>query len=305
MNKLIPVTLGITLATSSLYYLGSKKLFDIMFKAHQKAVGGPDLFTDEYNEFVGPAVTWYKQQTTNPIEVTSYDGYTLQGETFVHPDCKKWMILAHAYRSNRELMIPHAKYFYEAGFNVLIFDQRGHGSSQGKYISMGWHEQFDLISWITYVIEQDAQASIGLLGISMGAATTMYASGNDLPNNVKCMIHDSGCSGIGDIFLEHMEKNVGIASQKLLLGFQLICKKKLGIDIFQTKPQEQLSKSVTPSLFIHGQEDTFVSIDNVYLYYEACSSEKELFIVPERDHAFALLDEHYFPTIQTFLDKYM
>ena len=53
-----------------------------------------------------------------------------------------------------------------------------------------------------YIIEeQNEKAEIILHGSSMGAATVLMASGDDLPENVKAIIADSGYTSVWDIYV--------------------------------------------------------------------------------------------------------
>lgn len=50
---------------------------------------------------------------------------------------------------------------------------------------MGWNDRLDVIEWINYIAERNPESKIILHGVSMGAATTMMATGEKLPENVK------------------------------------------------------------------------------------------------------------------------
>ena len=83
-------------------------------------------------------------------------------------------------------MFVYADFFYEKmGYNVLLTDARGHGASEGGYFGFGWPERKDYGLWIEKVIERVGDhAQIALFGVSMGAATVMMVSGEDLPAQV-------------------------------------------------------------------------------------------------------------------------
>ena len=111
-----------------------------------------------------------------------------------------WVIVLHGYRSNPESVISVGRHFSDKGYNVLIPYMRATGESEGEYIGMGWLDKDDLKCWIDLIIKQNNNANIVLHGSSMGAATVLMASGDEIPNNVKAIIEDSGYTSVWDIF---------------------------------------------------------------------------------------------------------
>ena len=95
-------------------------------------------------------------------------------------------------------MSPYAYKYYTLGYHLLMPDLRGHGKSEGNYIGMGWHDRLDILKWIEFILKEDKEAEILLHGVSMGAATVMMVSGEDLPPNVKVIIEDCGYTSAKD-----------------------------------------------------------------------------------------------------------
>src|SRR5690606_19801958 len=121
--------------------------------------------------------------------ITSFDGLKLHAYKVINKTpSNKWAITVHGYTSEGLNMSSYAKKYYDMRYNILIPDLRGHASSEGDYIGMGWDDRLDIISWIKSIIKNDKNAEIVLHGVSMGAATVTMASGEDLPNNVKAII---------------------------------------------------------------------------------------------------------------------
>ena len=70
---------------------------------------------------------------------------------------------------------------------------------------------------------------------------------------------------------------------------------------------EQLKKSKTPTLFIHGEADTFVPYEMLQDVYDACPTEKDILSIPDAPHARAVCahPEMYWPKVKEFIDKYI
>src|SRR5258708_26652422 len=66
---------------------------------------------------------------------------------------------------------------HEAGFNVLMFDFRAHGRSEGESVTMGMYEKEDLLGVLDYLAAERGINQVGVLGFSMGAATALMTAG--------------------------------------------------------------------------------------------------------------------------------
>ena len=62
-----------------------------------------------------------------------------------------------------------------------------------------------------------------------------------------------------------------------------------------------------PVLFIHGATDDFVPTTMVFELYEACTSEKDLLIVDDAEHAESYKKDpaSYEAKVKEFMDKYL
>lgn len=81
------------------------------------------------------------------------------------------------------------------GCNVLLVDERAHGKSGGRCLTLGIRERYDCRRWVDYVIGRAGpDAKIVLYGMSMGAAAVLMAAGPELPKNVAGIVADCGYS---------------------------------------------------------------------------------------------------------------
>lgn len=86
-------------------------------------------------------------------------------------------ILVHGYRSCGELDFAlTAEHYLELGFGLLMVDQRGHGGSGGKMVTMGLRESGDVRRWAEFA-ERELGGRIWLHGVSLGGASVLYAAG--------------------------------------------------------------------------------------------------------------------------------
>ena len=101
-------------------------------------------------------------------------------------------ILVHGYKGNgiRDFSGGGVQEVLKRGNNVLVIDHYAHNLSNGKTITFGVKEKYDVLKWIDYINKRNNKPDIYLYGISMGAATVLMVSGLSLPSNVKAIIAD-------------------------------------------------------------------------------------------------------------------
>lgn len=98
------------------------------------------------------------------ITFTGADDLTLAG-WYVPPQNGAVIILLHGYGSDRSAMAWHALQLYEAGYGLLMYDERASGESEGEQRSYGWQDPADVGGAIRYL-----QAKAGVDGERIGIA---------------------------------------------------------------------------------------------------------------------------------------
>lgn len=240
--------------------------------------------------------------------ITSFDNLKLHGYEIINKTkTNKWAIVVHGYTSEGELVSSKAKHFYEMGYNVLVPDLRGHGKSEGDYIGMGWDDRLDIIDWIDFILKNNPNSEIVLHGTSMGSATVLSVSGEDLPNNVKGIIADCGYTSVWDEFTYQLKALFNLPSFPVMNLSNMVTIVKAGYSLKDASPIEQVAKSKTPILYIHGDRDDFVPYYMMDELYNATNSEKSKLTVKIAGHGKADLvnPDLYWNTVTDFLNKYM
>jgi len=247
---------------------------------------------------------WFNSVGYQTLSKQSREGFNLNGY-FISNNSHRYAIVVHGYTSQARSMSSYARPFYEDGFNVLLPDLRGHGSSEGHYIGMGWNERFEVIDWANKIIEKDPQAEIILFGVSMGAATVLNASGEVLPPNIKAIVADCGYTSVYDIFSYQLNQLFGLPSFPVMHFSDVVTRLRAGYSIFEASPLNQVRNASVPIFLIHGTEDTFVPYEMVYQLYEAIPSEKEKLIVDGAGHSESAIHyPNYFERVLNFVNRF-
>lgn len=219
----------------------------------------------------------------------------------------KWAIVVHGYTSEGKLLSSKAKHLYNMGYNVLVPDLRSHGSSEGDYIGMGWDDRLDIIDWINYIVKNNPNSEIALHGTSMGSATVLMVSGEKLPSNVKAIVADCGYTSVYDEFSYQLKQLFNLPAFPIMNFSDVVTHIRAGYCLNDASAINQVKKSTTPILYIHGDKDDFVPYYMMDELYNATNSEKEKLTIEGGEHANSDLvnPKIYWSTVNSFLEKYI
>lgn len=117
------------------------------------------------------------QVPVQEITFAGGDDLTLAG-WYVPPQNGAVIILLHGYGGNRQDMIWHAQQLYEAGYGLLLYDERASGESEGSQRTFGWRDPADVGGAIRYLQSKpDVNANqIGIVGCSIGGQIALQAA---------------------------------------------------------------------------------------------------------------------------------
>ena len=260
-------------------------------------------------EIVNEDLKWLSEKSNyTDVYIKSSDKLSLHGYKILNENpTDNWVITVHGYTSKGFDMANYAKHFYDMGYNVLIPDLRSHGKSEGNYIGMGWDDRLDIIKWIDTIVKDNNNSNIILHGVSMGAATVSMTSGEELPQNVKAIISDCGYTSVWAQFSHQLKSLYSLPDFPVMNASSVVAKYKAGYSFKEASAVKQVSKSKTPILFIHGDEDDFVPYSMMDELYNAANCEKEKLTIKGAAHANSsnVNPELYWATITTFINKYI
>lgn len=253
--------------------------------------------------FSANIVPEYKNITFKDIK----DEINLKGWFFEVKGSNKTVILAHGYRQNRlqygEDTFVLIKSLLNQGYNVLTFDFRNCGESEGKVTTVGIYEKNDLLGAIKYAKKLGSK-QIVLLGFSMGAATSIVAGAES--EDVDAVIADSPFSDLE----EYLDDNLNAWSK--LPSFPFNQTTYLTIKILEgINPKEFSPKAVIkdiaprPVLLIHSKDDAFIPISNSYELLNAGGNNVKLWETKDVNHveSFTKLTDEYLQRVNEFLNS--
>lgn len=245
-----------------------------------------------YEPYYEQMISWIEETRAMPqkeVEITTFDGLTLRGRYFEYAPNAPIELMLHGYRGQSECDLSGGvlrAFAHEK--SVLMFDHRGCGKSDGNVVTFGINESKDCKLWINYILKNiNPNAKIILTGISMGAATVMICSSQELPKNVIGVIADCGFTSAKDI-IQKVMKDTGYPP-KLFYPFVKLGSKLFGhFDLEEVSPIESMKNCKLPIIFFHGDKDDFVPYEMSKRNYGACTgSSKRLVTIEGAGHGLA------------------
>ena len=217
--------------------------------------------------------------------------------------------------SQRTAMVIHGwrdqaiKFFYFArmyerllGYNVVMPDLYASGMSDGDMLRMGWLDRLDVLQLLD-VFKADTMV---VHGVSMGAATTMMMSGEQMPEDIRDLrfVADCGYTSVWDEFAGELKNQFGLPAFPLMYTTSLLCQLRYGWNFDEASALRQVAKCQYPMFFIHGDSDDFVPTYMVHQLYDAKSAPKELWITKGTDHAHSYKNHRteYVARVRRFLE---
>ncbi|MBB3639142.1 alpha/beta hydrolase [Variovorax atrisoli] len=205
------------------------------------------------------------------------------------------ILLLHGVRSDRRQMTQRARFLHRLGYSVLWIDLPAHGESSGDRITFGARESLGVKAALGYLEREMPNAPIGVIGVSLGAASTVLA-GQD--PRVRAVVLESMYPTIDDAVANRLKHYLGPLGTSLapLLLWQLPMRS--GIDTAQLRPVAQVGALHAPVFVISGSRDWHTTPAETQQVFEAAGHPRELWIVEGAAH----VDLHKFARV-TYEDR--
>lgn len=196
------------------------------------------------------------------------------------------ILLAYGYGGYKEQMVGYAGMLRDAGFACLMFDMQGSGLRSGRPVTLGHKERWDLMDAVAYVRSRtDVDPTrIGVLGVSMGAATALLAAEHD--PSIRAIAADSAYASLPDMVTPGLRAFVGRTATLFAPLIVWFGETMLGIKASDVAPERSAARMGSRHLLvIHGEQDDLTHPDSATRIFEAAAGPKELWIVPECGHS--------------------
>lgn len=219
---------------------------------------------------------------------------------------KGTIIACHYLGGSKYTIYPYIAPLLSAGYMVAAFDYPNHGQSDGRKSSR-YTLDGDLKRFIEALKAQGVSGPYGGIGFSMGASLILGAA-RQIPQ-MKAVVMDSGPLIYVRKYFLYILNNRKI--QKRIVRICCLVTYLFFIGFYpmsyRTKKRLKQLKGL-PVLFIHGEKDHTIPIENAYKAYQLVRSANSRFVRQPRAHHMTnrvVMGEEYGRLLIRFFDTWM
>jgi uncharacterized protein len=232
------------------------------------------------------------------VSFPTVDGLTLRG-WFVPSEKKaaKTLILLHGYPADKGNILP-ALAFLRADFNLLLFDFRYLGESEGSYSTAGAKEVEDLLAAIRFLKTRGIE-EVGVWGFSMGGAVGLMTI--DKAPEIRAVVSESSYASLTEMALQLFRVPLLNYPMAYLIGFW--AKLFLGIDVRDVSPAEKIRNTTVPILITHSSTDAVVPFSQAKALQGALINNHRAEFWFNDDFAHGQMGSDYQSRVRNFFQK--
>jgi len=241
-----------------------------------------------------------------PWSTRTSDRITLRGWYLPTHARRHLIVLVHGMWSSWLEMAALGRDLHERGFDVLLFDLRGHGESDPSRLSLGRRERADIRAVMTWAqTEGFTDDRVGWLGYSMGGSTVLMEAARN--PRIQAAILDSPYGDLPKLLEIQLSKHSGLPGW-FNPGILLAARWVYGVrtdDLVPTRFARAWGER--PLLVIHGESDTIVPVSQARELAIAAGASCLTMTLPGVDHVkgYESNPEGYVRVVGTFFNDHL
>ncbi len=196
---------------------------------------------------------------------------------------------------------------HRAGFDVLLFDWRAHGRSEGNTVTLGALEQADLFGALDFLEAERGIESVGVFGLSMGAGVALLVAAQD--SRIRALALDGAWPRLDELLTGYMRRRGFPAPLARAVAWLTLLAASLRTQyqLYRANPVDLAKRVRAPALLIHGEADPFVSSAEVEALAARLRGEVEVWRVAGAGHreAFVLHPEEYNQRVVGWFERHL
>ncbi|HKP87405.1 MAG TPA: alpha/beta fold hydrolase [Blastocatellia bacterium] len=222
------------------------------------------------------------------ITIPSFDGTRLHGWWMPSGVDAPTVVVLHGVKKNRTDVLRAALALRQAGLNVLIFDGRGHGNSEGRYVTYGFYERRDVETAIEWLVAEKKidRNCVGLAGESMGAAIALQvAARNEWIRAVWADSPFASLRRVSEEFLRRVTHLPDAVLNPVIWTTMQFANYRGNFDVKAVDPLSLAAGIKCPVYLVHGTADQLIATAHSQNIFDALGGDKEMWFVEGARHA--------------------
>lgn len=264
------------------------------------------ILTSPRNRPIDLEASWIASNY-QPWAVRAEDGVTLRGWFYPsNPGQEPLLVLVHGLGDNRQNVAGQAKRLVALGYNVLVFDLRGHGESDPERVSMGLRERRDLRAVLLWASKRGFEPDrIGWVGYSLGGATLLMEAAEN--PEIQTVVVDSAFGDLPAILETQLSVESGLPSV-FNPGILFVAEWLFGASVNDLVPARSVRNwDGRPLLLIHGDADNLVPKSQAQTIARSAGAACEAVYLPGVGHcqAFRKAPDAYIERLDQFFREHL
>jgi len=249
------------------------------------------------------------------FNVPAPDGVMLHGWIVrpTNPTCS-WVLLFHGVADNRVGVIGQSEFLLRAGYNVVMMDARGHGTSEGQIATYGWLERNDTRAIIDALNAHEIDRYVSVqqtdplyqpghltpsagpyhlfaLGESMGAGIALQSAA--VEPRIEAVVAEASFANLREASYDYAGlRRSPILGKTLFAPFSWTLlyrgEKLTGLPVAEVSPEKAVAARAFPVLLICDEKDEALPCRHTRRIYAAARGPRQLWEVPGAFHTAAL-----------------
>ena len=247
---------------------------------------------------------WHPE--AQPWSTRTFDKITLRGWYLPTQERRHLIVLVHGMWSSWLEMASLGRDLHRHGFDVLLFDLRGHGQSDPSRLYLGRRERADIRAVMTWAFgEGFSDDRIGWLGYSMGGSTVLMEAARN--PRIQVAVLDSPYGDLPKLLKAQLPQHSGLPSW-FNPGILMAARWIYGVrtdDLIPTRFARAWGER--PLLLIHGESDTIVPLSQAQELASAAGSTCLTRTLPGVEHvkAYDSDPEGYVQVVGAFFSDHL
>jgi dipeptidyl aminopeptidase/acylaminoacyl peptidase len=245
-------------------------------------------------------------EDARPWSTRTADGLTLRGWYLSAGHQRHLVVLVHGMWSSWLEMAGLGKDLHEQGFDVLLFDLRGHGESDPSRLYLGRRERTDIRAVMDWAKSEGfSNDRIGWLGYSMGGSTVLMEAARN--PEIQVAVVDSPYGDLPELLKKQLSLHSGLP-RWFNPGILLAARWVFGVRTDDLIPiRFARSWGERPVLLIHGESDTIVPVGQARELAHTLGASCLMLTLPGVEHVQAYQSdrEAYIQTVSSFFTNHL